>query len=202
MDTWVLSCVEGSLILGDREAVSRVGRKGGTEVFKYRRKSPWVPTLTKLFPKIQVDAGSWLGTKNALYYNFGQSVNSFFGARARQAMIETIAIVYEHTKRTQEMCLPIGHNNTEHFLCPIRSRHLLIEFLEMVPWESVPRGSSTCAWKLVLCLFSWPDWLPMGLWGWGSLGDRCVFQTGLKFMLPPKKFPPFELFKIKILLFF
>ena len=46
------------LILGDPGEVSRVGRKGGTNVFKYGRKSPWVPTLTKLFPKIQVDAGS------------------------------------------------------------------------------------------------------------------------------------------------
>ena len=40
-------------ILGDRGAVSRVGRKGGTKVFKYGRKSPWVPTLIELFPKIQ-----------------------------------------------------------------------------------------------------------------------------------------------------
>ena len=33
-------------ILGDPGAVSRVGRKGGTKVFKYRQKSSWVPTLT------------------------------------------------------------------------------------------------------------------------------------------------------------
>ena len=46
------------LILGDPGAVSRVGRKGGTKVFKYGQKSPWVPTLTELFPKIQADAGS------------------------------------------------------------------------------------------------------------------------------------------------
>ena len=57
-------------------AVSRVGRKGGTKVFKYGQKSPWVPTLTKLFPNIQADAGSWLGTKSALYY-CAQSANSF-----------------------------------------------------------------------------------------------------------------------------
>ena len=44
-------------------AVSRVGRKGWTNVFKYARKSPWVPTLAELFPQIQADAGSWLGTK-------------------------------------------------------------------------------------------------------------------------------------------
>ena len=59
-------------ILGDPGAVSRIG----TKVFKYGRKSPWVPTLTELFPKIQADAGSWLGTKNALYY-CAQSANSF-----------------------------------------------------------------------------------------------------------------------------
>ena len=64
-------------ILGDPGAVrGRVSRKGWTKVFKYERKSPWVPTLTDLFPKIQVDAGSWLGTKNALYY-CAQSANSF-----------------------------------------------------------------------------------------------------------------------------
>ena len=45
----------------------------------------------------------------------------FFGTWDRQAVIETIAVVYEHTKRTQEMCSPIGHNSTKHFLCPIRS---------------------------------------------------------------------------------
>ena len=64
----------------------------------------------------------------------------------KPCMIETIVVVYEHTKRTQEMCSPIGHNNTKHFLCPIRSRHPL-EFLEMVRWESVPRGSSALTWK-------------------------------------------------------
>ena len=63
-------------ILGDPGAVSRVRRKGGTKVFKYWRKSPWVPTLTELFPNIQADAGSWLGTKNDLYY-CAQSANSF-----------------------------------------------------------------------------------------------------------------------------
>ena len=42
-------------ILADPGAVSQVKRKGATIVFKYRRKSPWVPTLTKPFPKIQMD---------------------------------------------------------------------------------------------------------------------------------------------------
>ena len=48
----------GENILGDPGAVSRVGRKDGTKVFKYGRKSPWVPTLTELFPKTHADAGS------------------------------------------------------------------------------------------------------------------------------------------------
>ena len=63
-------------ILGDPGAASRVGRKGATKVFNCGRKSPWVPTLTELFLKIQADAGSWLGTKIALYY-CAQSKNSF-----------------------------------------------------------------------------------------------------------------------------
>ena len=62
---------------------------------------------------------------------------------------------------SQEMCSPIGHNNTNHFLCPIRSRHPL-EFLEIVWWESVPRGSSA----LLSHLFSRPDWLHLGVRRW------------------------------------
>ena len=63
-------------ILGDPGAVSRAGRKVATKVFKHGWKSPWVPTLTRPFPKGQANAGSWLGTKNALYY-CAQSANSF-----------------------------------------------------------------------------------------------------------------------------
>ena len=86
----------------------------------------------------------------------------------RQAVIETTAFVYEHTKGTQRMCSPIGHNNTKHFLCPIRSRYPL-EFLEIVRWESVPRGSSTRTWKLSSRLFSRADWLLLGLRGWVAI---------------------------------
>ena len=39
------------LILRDSGAVSRVGRKSETKVYKYGRKNPWVPILTELFPK-------------------------------------------------------------------------------------------------------------------------------------------------------
>ena len=44
--------IQVKIIVGDPGAFSRVGRKGATKVFMYGRKSPWVPTLTKLFPKI------------------------------------------------------------------------------------------------------------------------------------------------------
>ena len=72
-------------------------------------------------------------------------------------------------------CSPIGHNNTKHFLCPVRSRHRL-ELLEMVRWESVPRGSSALTWKLSSRLFSRPDWLPLGLRG-------CIWQCILVIQL-------------------
>ena len=69
-------CGEGwKTIIGDPGAVSRAGRKGVTKVFKHRQKSPWVPTVTGPFPNGQANAGSWLGTKNALYY-CAQSANS------------------------------------------------------------------------------------------------------------------------------
>ena len=58
---------------------SQSGRKRpGTKVCEYGQKSPCVRTLTELFPKIQADACSWLGTKNALYY-CAQWANSFSG---------------------------------------------------------------------------------------------------------------------------
>ena len=60
--------------------------------------------------------------------------------------------------------IAVGHNNTQHFLCPIKNQHSL-DRLEMVRWESVPRGFSACAWKLLLRLFSRPDWPPLGLRG-------------------------------------
>ena len=62
-------------ILGDPGAVSQAGRKGTTKVFKPRWKSPWIPTLTEPFPNGQANVGSWLGTKNTLYY-CAQSANS------------------------------------------------------------------------------------------------------------------------------
>ena len=46
--------------------VRKAGLKGVTKVFKHGRKNPWVPTLTGPFPNGQENAGSSLGTKNAL----------------------------------------------------------------------------------------------------------------------------------------
>ena len=66
-------------ILRDPGAVSRVGRKGTTKVLKYGQNSPWVLTLTELFPKIQADAGSSLGTKKlCIIVSNGQTVSPQF----------------------------------------------------------------------------------------------------------------------------
>ena len=67
-------------------------------------------------------------------------------------------------KEFRRNCSPIGHNNTKHFLCPIRSRHPL-EFLEIARSDWVPRGSFASTWKLSSRLFSRPDWLLFGLRG-------------------------------------
>ena len=55
---------------------SQSGQEKRRDAGKFKTTGPWVPTLTELFPKIQTDAGSWLGTKNSLYY-CAQSANSF-----------------------------------------------------------------------------------------------------------------------------
>ena len=100
----------------------------------------------------------------------------FFGAWARQAVIETILPSCTNSrKELRRNCSPIGHKNTKHFLCPIRSRHPL-EFLEIARWESVPRGSFTRTWKLSSRPFSRPDWL--GLRGWQYTIDSMVYWLG------------------------
>ena len=81
---------------------------------------------------------------------------------------KTIAACTNSLKELRRNCSPIGHNNTKHFLCPIRSRYPL-EFLEIVRWESVPRGSFARTWKLSSRPFSRHEWLPLGLRGWSSL---------------------------------
>ena len=61
-------------------------------------------------------------------------------------------------------------------MCPIRSQHSL-DRLEMVLWESVPRGSSARAWKLSSRLFSRPDWLALGLRGCSSPRPLSLIKT-------------------------
>ena len=63
------------------------------ESFQVWAKEPRVPTLTKLFPNIQANAGSWLGPKNALYY-CAQSANSV--SWVLFASLYTTAIVSPH----------------------------------------------------------------------------------------------------------
>ena len=50
--------------------------------------------------------------------------------------------------------LPIERNNTKHFLCPIRSQHLLY-CLEMVRWESVPRAHPCLKTFVTPFLLAW-----------------------------------------------
>ena len=96
-----------TIILGYPGAVSRVERKGRTKVFKYGRKSPWVPTLTGPFPKMQADAGSWLDTKNALYY-CAQSANtspeffSCFRTRRLLSRWRLVCLMYQRNAGSQE----------------------------------------------------------------------------------------------------
>ena len=67
--------------------------------FKHGQKSPRVPTLTGPFPNGQENAGSWLGTKNALYY-CAQSANSiswvlFLDMVDRNSVPEEFACIWQ-----------------------------------------------------------------------------------------------------------
>ena len=63
------------LILGDPGAVSQAGEKARRKFSSTGGKAPGLPTLTGPFPNDQANVGSWLGTKNTLYY-CAQSANS------------------------------------------------------------------------------------------------------------------------------
>ena len=95
-------------ILGDPGTVIQVGRKGGTKVLKYGQKSPWVPTLTELFPKIQADAGSWLGTKNALYY-WAQSANGFSWVLFLRSYTTAIVSITDCLAHSPKNCTQSGN---------------------------------------------------------------------------------------------
>ena len=84
----------------------------------------------------------------------------FVGERTGQVWRDKSLRVPTHEIKLRSCCSLIGHNNTQHCLCPARSQHSL-DRLEMVRWESIPRGSSARAWKLS----SRSDWLSLGLRG-------------------------------------
>ena len=104
--------------------------------YKYLRKTwpmqVWIPVVSwsLYFWKsvFSFRAGSILKVDGGFIskWKFPDCVH-FFGAWARQAAIETVAVVYEHTKRTQETCIIVllGTIIQSIFLCPIRSQHPL-----------------------------------------------------------------------------
>ena len=85
------------------------------------------------------------------------------GERTGQLWRHNIHRVRTHEKNSGETVRRLG-TIVQSILCPIRSQHSL-DRLEMVWWESVPRGVSAYAWKLSSRLFSRLDWLPLCLRG-------------------------------------
>ena len=125
------------LTLGD--PVSWVGRKGGMKVFKYGWKSPRVPTLVELFPRIQADAGSWLGTKNALYY-CAQSANSFSWVLFVSSY--TTAIVLPHLPGSFTKL--VRARETFIFYFPNQKRRDY-RWVEKNVWDAISRSNSSCS---------------------------------------------------------
>ena len=83
-------------------------RKGATKVFKHRRKSPWVPIVTRPFPNGQANAGSWLGTKNALYY-CAQSTNSISWVLFVSSYMTTIDSITACLAHAAKNCMQSGN---------------------------------------------------------------------------------------------
>ena len=92
---------------GNPGAVSRARRNGATKVFKHWQKSPWVPTLTGPFPNSQANTGSWVGTKNALYY-CAQSADRFSLVRTRWLLSCHSCAVYSPSFPNQTKELPMS----------------------------------------------------------------------------------------------
>ena len=144
--------------------------------------------------KFQDEPSLRTGQKSALQPSSetqGQSVGS--GERARRKFSSTSERApgyWLSSNHFQKFKLLIGHKKSFVLLCPIGEQFLLssfrefvhdgycfnhglwgsctkhpLEFLEIVRWESVPRGSFARTWKLSSRLFSRPDWLPLGLRG-------------------------------------
>ena len=93
-------------ILEDPGAASRAGTKSATKVFNHRRRSPWVTTLTAPFPNGQANAGSWLGTKTALYYcaaSSEQRLLSSFRAFVHVRYCLTILVRFVHQRNSRSL---------------------------------------------------------------------------------------------------
>ena len=120
-----------------------LGEKAGRS-FQLRAKEPLgtYSILTELFPKIQADAVSWLGTKYALYY-CAKSTNSFFWVLFVSSYMTAI--------------------------CPVLSPSLCLQgkllFSTFLTTNERTTGSFARTWKLSSRLFTRPDLLPLGLRG-------------------------------------
>ena len=129
---------------------SQSGReKRRDESFYYGRKSPWVPTLTELFPKIQADAGSWLGTKNALYY-CAQSANSFSWVLFVSSYTTAIVSITACLAHAPKKCTQSGNFQFD-IKSPSDPTRLLCQ---MQGNSSEPYQSSWREWILLLLVYS------------------------------------------------
>ena len=168
-----------------------VDRNSAPEEFTCIWQSKWVGIITINTEKIWIPVVSWslyFWKSDSLYsfrtdsilksdgdfisnWTFPDCVH-FFGAWARQAVIETIAVVYEHTKTHELMrCVRrLGTIIQSIFLCRIRSR-ICWNFWKLSGESRYPRAlRSALTWKISSHLFSRLDWLPLDLRGWE---DRC-----------------------------
>ena len=114
-------------------------------------------------------SANWIAPADSTQFSDSSVASSFLVRKAWWTNRAAVARKWPscHEKNSGETIPGLGTIDTKHFLWPIRSQHLL-DCLEMIRWESVPRGFSTWAWKLFSRLFSLPDWLPLGLQGWGK----------------------------------
>ena len=125
------------------------GEKVGPKTFKCGQKSPWVPTLTERFQKIQADATSWLGTKNALYY-CAQSAKSFFWvlfvSSFTTAIVSiTACLAHAPTKCTQSANFPFDIKSPSDFkILSARKLKTLFHELELTTGIHACIGHAPC----------------------------------------------------------
>ena len=88
------------------------------------------------------------------------------GERSWQVRRDDSRRVWTHEKNSRETVRRLGTIIQSIFCAQSGSSQRLLELLEIVWWESVPMGSFARTWILSPRLFSRPDCLPLGLWGW------------------------------------